>query len=236
MVSDSRAGEDAVCGIRMEGDIVLQRVVADAGIEVGTEHLIIRVIGPIIILVLHVGVHRVIAKHEREIGEYLIGKQMVPSRGGCGILPEKPHLVLVGVSQAVIALGYMELVATEIGTEVKFVFFAEVKIEFAVQVEEIVTTSRPISCDFHEGYHQQVKVGGAPGNHKGGLVLDDGTLHHHVGGDDSDTAFHVVAVLVAVFHVDVDDRGESAAVTCRKSTFYKLNGFDGIAVEDGKEP
>ena len=162
---------------------------------------------------------------------------MVPSDGSGGILPEKPHFVFVVFVATLIffLLGKMELVASEIGTEVQLVLFAKVEVEFSVQVEKIVAGCRAFCNTFHDGHHDQVEVSGASGKHEGSFVFDNRAFHHHVRRYKSDATLAMVALLVAVFHVDVDDRREPSAVTGRESAFYKFNGLDGIPIEDGEE-
>ena len=225
-----------VRGVGMIGDIVPQRVVADAGVEVRAETAV--VVRPVEVFLFHVSVHRVVAEDERQVGEYLVGKQVVPSRCRCGVLPKEPHFVFVGNTAQISVihlLRHVEFVAPEVGADVEFVLLAEVEVEFRVEVEEVVARRHAVADEFHYGDHEEVEVGGASGDHERGFVFDDGTFHHHVGGDDSDTAFHMVTLLVAVLHGDVDDRRESSAVTCRESAFYEFHGFDGVAVEDGEE-
>ena len=139
MVGDGCAREDAVRGVGVVGDVVLRRVVADARAETGVEGLVIWVAGPFIVLVTHVGVHRIVVEYQREVGKYLVGKQMVPTGSGSGVLPEKPDIIAVELPETVVLfLCKMELVAPEIGAEVELVFLAEVEVELGVEVEKVI--------------------------------------------------------------------------------------------------
>ena len=223
-------------GVGVDGDIVFRRVVTNARTETRVERLIVRIAHPFKEFVAHVSVHRIVAEHQRQVREYLVGKQMVPSCCSRGVLPEKPDFITVVLPETVVLrFGEMELVATEIGAEVELVLFAEVEVELGVEVEEIVAHRHTVADEFHDGYHQEVEVGGTSREHERGLVFLHRALHHHVRGDQSDAAFAVVFLLVAVLHIDVDDGGEPSPVTGRESAFHELHRLDGVAVEDGEE-
>ena len=161
---------------------------------------------------------------------------MVPTCRCSGVLPEKPDFVAVVLPGTVVfCIGEMELVTTEIGTEIELVLFAEIEVELGIEVEKVVARRGAPGNELHDRNHQEIEVGGAAGEHEGGLVFDNRPLDHDVGGNEPDTTLHMVFFLVAVLHVDVDNGGKTTAVTCWESAFYKLHRLDGVAIEDRKE-
>ena len=106
---------------------------------------------------------------------------MIPTCCGGSVLPVKPDFVTVVLPETVVfRFGEMKLVAAEIGTEIELVFLAEVKVEFGIEVEEIVARRHAVINEFHYGHHKEVKIGGAAGNHERGLVFNNGTFNHEI--------------------------------------------------------
>ena len=160
----------------------------------------------------------VIGIDQGEVGEELIGEDVVPAKVENGIP--------VGIHEQIIDA---EKVPSKIPGEEQVVLLVYLVIQFGVQVIEI----GPV-VQVYQG-QEKVCIRSPSAYQEGSLVLYDGALCQQAAGNGPYPAVNMELLAVAFLLEDIEHGGDPPPVPRWDPTFVEFDVLDGIRVEDRKE-
>ena len=182
----------------------------------------------------------VLAPGQGDVGKQLRPPLVVPPECRDPVAPIKPEVDKGAALPEVLGGLEAEVIGAVKHAQVHPVPLADAPIDLAVEVvKEIPRLGLDAGVLFvggvDDGAGQDIEVGAAPTDHEGGLVLDDGTFDHELGGEQGHIDRAVGLAQVAVLHLHFHHGRQASSKPGGKAPFGDGHPLDRVRVEHREE-